>query len=250
MKRITSVGSFVLSAIMFASSGWTQESQLTALQILDKADEVINAPKDSELTMKLVLIDKTGKEEVREIKTLQKGSNKRVAKFLSPASQKGIAFLSLPGDIMYLYLPAFKKVRRIASHVKNGKFAGTDFTYEDMEATKLSEKYVPELLKNEDNCYVLQLKPKKDVQTDYSKQIMYIRTDNYLPVKIERYDKANKLCKTEVREKIEKSGDYWTFKESVMEDLKTGHKTKMIMTEVKYDTGLTDEVFTERFLTR
>ncbi len=173
-----------------------------------------------------------------------------MAKFISPASQKGIAFLSLPDDIMYLYLPACKKTRRIASHVKNTKFAGTDFTYEDMEAKRYSEKYIPELLKKDENHYILQLIPKKGVKTDYSKLIMWVRADNFYPTKIELYDRGNNLHKVMTKEKIEKVGKYWISKESEMEDLKTKRKTRMIIVDVKFDSKLSDEIFTERYLSR
>lgn len=227
-----------------------EELTLTASQILEKVDDIINAPKDQDLKIKLVLIDKEGKEKIREMSMLQKGSDKRMVKFLSPADQKGIAFLSLPDDIMYLYLPAFKKVRRIASHVKNTKFAGTDFTYEDMEAKRYLEKWLPELIKKEDSHYILQLNPKEGVKTDYSKLIMWVRTDNFYPTKIEHYDKGNKLYKVMVREKIEKVKEYWISKQSEMEDLKEKHKTKMLLEDVKFDSGLSDEFFTERYLSR
>jgi len=227
-----------------------QEKTFNANEILSKVDDVVNAPKDQDLNMKLILIDKEGKEEMRELIMLQKGSEKRVAKFISPASQKGIAFLSLPDDIMYLYLPAFKKTRRIASHIKNTKFAGTDFTYEDMEAKRYSEKYISDLLKKDENFFTLQLKPKEGVKTDYSKLVMWVRADNFYPTKIEFYDKANNLCKVMVREKIEKVDKYWVSKESEMEDLKAKHKTKMILVDVKFDSGLSDEIFTERYLSR
>jgi outer membrane lipoprotein-sorting protein len=155
----------------------------TAEDILKNADAVVNAPKDQDLKVKLILTDKKGKEKTREMSMLQKGSDKRMVKFLSPADQKGIAFLSLPDDVMYLYLPAFKKIRRIASHVKNTKFAGTDFTYEDMEAVRYSDKYEPEFLRKEDSLFVLQLIPKEGLKTDYSKLIMWIREDNFYIVK-------------------------------------------------------------------
>jgi len=250
MKKCILLSFLMLSMMMSVSYVWAQEKQLTELQILEKVDDVINAPKDQNLKIKLVLIDKKGKEEVREMSMLQKGSDKRMVKFLSPASQKGIGVLSLPDDIMYLYLPAFKKTRRIASHVKNTKFAGTDFTYEDMEAKRYSEKYDPELLKKTENHYILQLKPKKDVKSDYSKLIMWVRTDNFYPTKIEHYDKGNNLYKVMVREKIEKVGEYWISKESEMEDLKAQHKTKMIIVDVKFDSGLSDGIFTKRYLSR
>ena len=250
MKKLFLLSLVVLIMITMVSQGWAQKKQLTASQILEKVDDVINAPKDQNLKIELILIDKDGKEKEREMVMLQKGSDKRMVKFLSPANQRGIAFLSLPDDIMYLYLPAFKKVRRIASHVKNTKFAGTDFTYEDMEAKRYSEKYIPELLKKEENYYILQLKPKEGVKTDYSKLVMWIRTDNFYPTKIEHSDKGNKLYKVMLREKIEKVSGYWTSKESEMEDLKREHKTKMIFVEIKFDSGLSDDKFTKRYLSR
>jgi len=179
MKKCILSSMLILSIIASLTQVWAQEKQLTASQILSKVDDVVNAPKDQDLKIKLILIDKEGKEETRELVMFQKGSDKRMVKFTSPASQKGIAFLSLPNDIMYLYLPAFKKTRRIASHIKNTKFAGTDFTYEDMEAKRYSEKYIPELLKRDESHYILQLKPKEGIVTDFSKLVMWIRTDNF-----------------------------------------------------------------------
>jgi outer membrane lipoprotein-sorting protein len=235
---------------MFGAQGWADENQLTASQILEKMDDVINAPKDQELKVKLVLIDKNGREQVREMSMLQKGNNQRMVKFLSPAAQKGIAFLSLPDDSMYLYLPAFNKVRRIASHVKNNKFAGTDFTYEDMEAKRFSDKYNPELVKEEDKYYVLQLAPKEGIQTDNLKLLMWLRKDNFYPTKIEFFDKGDNLYKIMTREKIEKVDGYWISRESEIEDLRAKHKTKMIIIDITFDSGLSDDRFTKRYLAR
>ncbi len=220
----------------------------TAEDILKNVDAVVNAPKDQDLKVKLILTDKKGKEKTREMSMLQKGSDKRMVKFLSPADQKGIAFLSLPDDVMYLYLPAFKKIRRIASHVKNTKFAGTDFTYEDMEAVRYSDKYEPEFLRKEDSLFVLQLIPKEGLKTDYSKLIMWIREDNFYIVKIEHYNKGDKLFKIMTRDKIEKIDEYWIARESKMQDLKAKHTTKMIFEEVKFDSGFSDDKFTKRNL--
>ena len=250
MKRVIVLSVVVFCTIIFISQSWAQELSFSAAQILDKMDHVLNAPKDQDVRVKLILIDKNGKEKVREMSMLQKGSDQRMVKFLSPADQKGIAFLSLPDDIMYLYLPAFKKVRRIASHVKNTKFAGTDFTYEDMEAKYFSEKYNPELLKKEEDLYILQLQPKKGIQTDNSKLIVWVRKDNFYPTKIEYYDKGYNLYKLMKREKIEQVDGYWISRESEMEDIKAKHKTKMLILDVILDSGLSDDIFTKRYLSR
>ena len=230
------------------SMSWAEEAQLTAVQILDKADDVINAPQDQDLKIKLILINKKGNEKIREMSMLQKGSDKRVVKFLSPADQKGIAFLSLPDDVMYIYMPAFKKVRRIASHVKNTKFAGTDFTYEDMEAVRYSDKYIPEFIEKKDNHFLLQLTPKEGIKTDYSKLIMWFRVDNFYITKIDHYNRGDKLFKIMTRNNIEEINGYWIAKESEMQDLKSKHTTKMIIEEVKLDSKISDDKFTKRNL--
>ncbi|MDO9576332.1 MAG: outer membrane lipoprotein-sorting protein [Candidatus Cloacimonadales bacterium] len=248
MKKIIQRSLFLLLISLFFASLWAEEIQLTAVQILGKADDVINAPQDQDLKIKLILIDKKGKEKVREMSMLQKGSDKRLVKFLSPADQKGIAFLSLPDDVMYLYMPAFKKIRRIASHVKNTKFAGTDFTYEDMEAVRYSDKYIPEFIEKKDNHFLLQLTPKEGIKTDYAKLIMWVREDNFYITKIEHYNRGDKLFKIMIRDKIEKIGEYWLARESEMQDLKSKHTTKMIIEEVKLDSEVSDDKFTKRNL--
>jgi len=237
----------LLVSLCFASLG-AEETKLTAIQILQRADDVINAPKDQDLTIKLILIDKKGNEKVREMSMLQKGSDKRLVKFLSPADQKGIAFLSLPDDVMYFYMPAFKKIRRIASHVKNSKFAGTDFTFEDMEAVRYSDKYNPQFIKIEDNHFLLQLKPKEGIKTDYSKLIMWVSEDNFYITKIEHYNRGDKLFKIMTRDNIEKIGGYWLARESEMQNLKSKHSTKMIIEEVKFDSEFSNDLFTKRNL--
>jgi len=217
-----------------------------ASSILTQMDDVLFAPKDSKGKMKIVITDKNGKQKVRDAISLQKGLNKKLFRFTAPASQAGIATLSLPNDLTYLFLPAFGKERRISSSVKSQKFAGTDFSYDDMEAKLYAEKYVPKLIKTENDVYVLELSPISK-KSEYSKLIAKIHKTNYYPTFIEYYDKGGKKIK-EATFKFEKIGKYWNNKEIVMTDLKKNHKTKMIKTGVQFDIGLTDDDFTVRKL--
>lgn len=227
---------------VFPAQAWSAE------EILKKVDEVVNAPKDRQARIKVIIIDSQGKEEIREMLSYQKGSDHRLVKFTSPAEHRGIGFLSLPNEVMYLYLPAYGRTRRIASHVKNTKFAGTDFTYEDMEAVRYSERWSSEWLKEEADSYVLELKPKAQTKTQYSKMIMWIRKENFYPLKVELYDRANRLSKLLTLDKVEKIGSYWVSRQMTMEDLKEKRKTVLELEEIKFDVGLSDEIFTERFL--
>ncbi|HPM92800.1 MAG TPA: hypothetical protein PKZ74_08310, partial [Bacteroidales bacterium] len=76
----------------------------TASEVLRKADDVMYAPKDQKAAVKIILTDKKSNTQERAAQYIQKGSEMRLFKFTAPASQQGIAFLSLPDDVMYLYL--------------------------------------------------------------------------------------------------------------------------------------------------
>ena len=243
MKKLK-IQKTVLTVLIAAGSIFLVNGQ-DANAILKNMDDVMYSPKDMTGMNKIVLIDKAGKQETREASILQKGNDKRIFRFSAPASQAGIAVLSLPNDVMYLYLPAFGKERRISTSVKSQNFAGTDFSYDDMEAKPYSDKYTPKLLKTEDNVFVLELTPKG--QTDYSKVIVNVNKTNYYPEVMEYYDKGNTKLK-EAKYTFKKIGNYWNAQEIEMADLKKNHKTKMQMSEVKYDSGLTDDDFTVRKL--
>ncbi len=233
---------FIIAFSLFSGINVTAQDATT---ILKKMDDMMFSPKDITASNKIILIDKTGKQEVREATLMQKGSDKRMFRFTSPASQAGIAILSLPGDVMYLYLPAFGKERRIATSAKNQNFAGTDFSYDDMESTSYSSKYSPKSIKTEGNVFILELTAKG--QSEYSKIVMSVNSTHYYPESMEYYDKGNTKIK-EAKYSFRKVGNYWNAMEVEMTDLKKNHKSKMQMSDVKYDTGLTDDDFTVRKL--
>ncbi len=235
----------VLVSALFLLIGIGANAQ-DANAILKKMDDVMYSPKDMTGKTKIVLIDKAGKEKTREANIIQKGNDKRIFRFTAPSSQAGIAVLSLPNDVMYLYMPAFGKERRISSSVKKQNFAGTDFSYDDMEAKPYAEKYTPKFIKSEGNAYELELTP-KSVKSAYSKLIVKIHKTNYYPITMDYYDKGNKKVK-EGTYNFEKIGNYWNAQEMYIKDLKKRHATKMLMSNVKYDQGLSDDEFTVRKL--
>ncbi len=229
---------------------WGNLMAQDAQSIVAKADAVVNAPKTQKAVMKMLLTDKNGNEKNREAAFLQKGTEKRIMRFTAPADQKGIAFLSLPDDIQYLYMPAFHKVRRIASHVKNTKFAGTDFTYDDLSSFEYAKDYDAKLVDQNDKNWILKLTPKSGVKKDYGKLKMWVRKDNYYPEKIEYYDKGGNLWKTMERRQIEKVGKYWVSKEMEIKDVKENHSTKMQLKDLRFDIKISDKTFTKRYLKR
>ena len=245
--RNTGICLLILSLLMFIGNSFEVQSQ-NADELLRKMDEAMFAAKDSKSKIKMVLTDKNGNQKTREAVAKQKGPDMRIFKFTSPSSQAGIAFLSLPGDIMYLYLPAFGKERRIASHVKNQGFAGTDFSYGDMESKTYSESYNASLVENRSGEYLIDLIPKDLGKSEYMKLTVKLDKASFYPLRISFFDKNGIMIKELVNERIEKIDGYWVALEMTMTNLKKNHKTQMFLSEVSNDNGFDDSEFTVRKL--
>ncbi len=238
-NRILLTAITLFMAVIFANAQ-------TAAEILKRTDDVMYAPKDQSSKVKIILTDKKGNKQEREAEYIQQGSEMRLFKFTAPASQMGISFLSLPDDVMYLYLPAYEKERRIASHVKNQTFAGTDFSYDDMESKPLSDEYDAELISQTADAWKLKLIPKPGIESDYSHQEILINKDNNYFRQVDYYDLGGQKIKQLVNRKIEKIDGYWAATEIEMTDLVKAHSTVFQSFELSFDDNLTEENFTVR----
>ena len=238
----------MLLPMMLLTFSVQNTSAQSAAEIMNKMDNILYAAKDQTSQLRMVLTDRNGNERVREASLWQKGTDKRMFRFTSPAGEAGIAFLSLPDDVMYLYMPAFGKERRIATHVKNQAFAGTDFSYDEMESVPYASKYVPKMIGQTADFWTLELTPKPGLKSDYSKIEVKVRKSNNCPETMVSYDKSGNKLKTADYTFV-KEGKYWYPKEVKMTDLKKNHTTSMIMNKVTFDSNLSDQLFTVRNLT-
>ena len=99
------------------------------------------------------------------MKTLEVANDgdKSLSIFDKPRDVKGTAFLSFShtkgADDQWLYLPALKRVKRIASRNKSGPFMGSEFSFEDLASFEIG-KYTYKFLKEEacalGNCFVVE----------------------------------------------------------------------------------------------
>ncbi len=234
------------------------KAEITGRDIIEK---VINreAPKTTEVKVRMLLIDKNGKEREREFFSYSKDypeGRKSVMRFEKPADVKGMGFLQIQHkkgeDEQFLYLPELKRVRRLTGSARRGSFFGSDLSYEDLEERDIDEDNHT-LLREEkyDNqdVFVVESTPKDPSSTQYSRVIQWIRKDNYIPIKVEFY-KDDAIVKELKVEKIDKIDGYWTAIKTRIKTIKSGHSTSVELIEIKNNKPISDDVFTERFLAR
>ncbi|MEN3045694.1 MAG: outer membrane lipoprotein-sorting protein [Candidatus Hydrothermales bacterium] len=223
-------------------------SILNGNEILKKVEDNYNAPSDRISELKMILVEADGTQKEREMKVWMKGKNKKLFVFKSPADVKGVGFLVLSDDELYIYLPAFKKIRRIASHVKNESFMGTDFSYNDLAKSEFTKNYNATIKEENENQYVLELTPKPGSDVEYSKLTMFVNKKIFLPDSVKFFDKGKNLLKIMRNKKFVQIKNYWSIPEIEMENVKDKHKTIMKTIKQDYDLGLSDEIFTQRNL--
>lgn len=239
MKTFTIAITISLLIILSGSSSIAQDAYL----LLQQMDEVMQAPKDKQGNVKIILSNlKSGKIKEREAIMKQKGKDMRLYQYTKPESQAGIATLSLPDGVMWMYMPAFGKPKKISLLSKSQAFTGTDFSYEDMESKSYTERYIASFIKEEDLSYALELVPKSE-KSKYSKIIVHVHITDKYPMLMEFFDKGNNKFK-EATYKYKHSGKYWYAEEVVMTDLKKEHSTTIELKDVIFDQGLSDEEFT------
>ena len=152
MKRF--VAPLVIVAMLAPAVALAGPAEDKGLEIANEADRRDEGFGDSRSNMVMVLRNKRGQESKREleIRTLEvKGDgDKSMTVFHTPRDVRGTALLTfshpVDADEQWLYLPALRRVKRIASNNKSGPFMGSEFAYEDFASQEV-EKYTYKYLK-------------------------------------------------------------------------------------------------------
>ncbi|MBT3312757.1 MAG: outer membrane lipoprotein-sorting protein [Desulfobacterales bacterium] len=255
-------------------------------RIVMKLQKIIHSKKDGGIKVKA--------ERERKIVQYRKAygkDDKIVMFFLEPADVRGTGFLSYVYDDsekdndQWLYLPALKKIKRIASGDKSGSFMGSDFSFVDVSDIKIDEykhKFLTDgdlkgLLKEKSVQSILKKKFGKDgfskakiwlttggmkvvesIPVDkkilkdngYSRIISWIKPDNLIIEKTLYFGKNKRAFKVRETIKSEKIQGIWSFTEMNMENFKKKHRTIIKFDDTKYNLGVKDSYFTQRTLER
>ncbi|MFH1691187.1 MAG: outer membrane lipoprotein-sorting protein [Candidatus Omnitrophota bacterium] len=256
MKKVL----FLLLAI-FGIFYFYQENifAMTADEIVTKANRVAYySGSDGRAHVKMVVTDKQGRERVREFVILRKnepgtGEQKYYVYFQKPEDVRGMVYMVWKhlsrDDDRWLYLPALDLVRRVSSSDKRSSFVGSNFVYEDISGRGLNEdEHV--LLEETDLYYKVGNTPRDKNAVEFDHYDVWIDRKTYMPVKAQYFDVGNKLIKEIEALKVEEVKGYPTVIKSIARDKVSGGSTVSEFSGIDYDIGLTDDIFTERYLRR
>lgn len=238
--------------------------------------------RDAEFVGKAYFIDKSGsvreRETLRQRITLGRKSDdiayKDLVMFTAPTQVKGLATLTWTymdpkrqAD-SWLWVPSLKKIRKISQANADDSFLGSDFTNEDI----LTRRFEDETYKliGEENfkgytceydkktyfkgapCFVIEARPKRSPWY-YSKRTLWVDKKTGSGIYEEMFDPLGRMFKTIFKdyEILNVNGrEYSTQVLLEGKDLRSGHRTVIINSDVTFDQGLSEDLFTERTLTQ
>jgi len=179
-----------------------------------------------------------------------------LVRFKSPPDVADTGLLSIgdrqEGVDQWIYLPAHGRVRRIPAGRQGGRFAGSDFFYEDMRdrPVELDEhRWRGGATLDGRPVEKVESRPLEASSSSYARRIYWIDPEKNLPVRIDFYRRGESDPFKRFRVLASKVvDDLRVISDSVMEDLESGHQTRLqsLLVERRYD--LPDYLFSRRTL--
>ncbi len=249
-------------AVALATSSLLGESdEEKGLRIAKLAEASDQGFGDFKSSITMTLKDRHGNTSVREMRnaTLEgvDDGDKTLIIFDTPRDVKGSAVLTWThkekSDDQWLYLPALKRVKRIASRNKSGPFMGSEFAYEDLasqEIEKYSYRFLREEKLNGADCYVIERDP-VDKYSGYSTLETWIHKDRLTAEKVVFYDRKKSLLKTLTMEGYHQYKEkHWRADVFKMINHQKGKETTLEWKGYRFKNGLKDRDFQQTALKR
>lgn len=231
-----------------------------ATEIMQKSQAAFyEAGQDMKARVKMMLMTREGQQRLRELTMLRKnfpaGEQKYFLYFHNPADVSGTVFMvyKYPNreDDRWLFIPALNLVQRVAARDSRSSFVGSDFSYEDISGRDLeadTHRVVRTEALGNRQTVVIESVPTREA--DYTKKLSWVEQATFLPLKEEYYDVQGALYKVFTADETLDVQGLPTVTKRTMTNVKTGHKTEVVLETTAYNVGLGDEIFTERTLRR
>jgi outer membrane lipoprotein-sorting protein len=269
MQRRTALSVFLLGLTLTAgtTAGSAHADDLSAADVMQKAEQ---ARRVRDLTAEASLTTEAdGRTKVKTFTLWTALSDdgvhyRTLARFHTPAviRNEGVLILEgAAGNDVHLYLPRYKKVRRVESSSQSSSFMGSVFSYSDIAVQHAAEwDHVRERTEPcpgaDGTCHVIASTPKTPAirsRTGYGKAVQWVRDGTWVVMRGAYYGPDGTLSKVTTASEVVKvaSGpDRWLALSMRIEDTKTRRFTVLRLRNVQVDKGIADSVFTQQNLAR
>lgn len=258
MIRRTLIAALLL-VTLGASTASAETPEEKGRAVAREADKRLDGFKDYSATLTMTLKAKNGQEAVRELryKSLETpgDGDKSLTLFDQPKDVEGTTLLTFAhktvDDDIWLFLPALKRVKRIAGNNKSGPFMGSEFSFEDFgvqEVEKYTYKFLREDKLDGEDCLVIERVPVERT-SGYSRTEAWFDKSEYRLQKIDYFNKNGAFLKTLRAAGYKKYLEqYWYPDRYEMINHDTGRSTLLDFKDYKFRNGFTERDFDQSAL--
>jgi hypothetical protein len=240
--------------VLWFSGAIAASPQDQGLAIVLEADRRGQGFGDTASTLQMTLRNKRGEETLRRLRsrTLEQADDgdKSLIIFDDPKDIRGTAFLTFSHaqgpDDQWLYLPALKRVKRIAASNQSGPFMGSEFAYEDLGSQEV-DKYDYRLLGEEtfdDRQHFMVERIPRDPKSGYTRHVIWLDQIEYRTFRVEYHDRKGSLLKTlNISDYQQYLQRYWRPGRMDMVNHQTGKSTTLLWSDYSFGNGFSERDF-------
>jgi hypothetical protein len=211
----------------------------------------------------MVLQKKNGPQRKRKMRWMirqdDRSGDRALVRFLAPASIKGTAMLTVENvggeDDQWLYLPAFRRTRRVGSGELGDRFAGSDIYNEDFKRRRPHEyrfKLLGSAKVDGHDCWVIESRPKSAKvrrETPYGKSMYWMRKDVMFIVQARHFDRRLRPLKQVKMTDLKRVGRRAIRpNKQIFFDVQRQHRTVILINNRRTDLVLRDGLFSRNAL--
>ena len=262
---LAAIATLVAAALMLPLATPANASDEKGLAIATEVDNRDKGWGDVTVEGEMVLKNKAGNESVRKFRSTileaadASEGDRSIITFSEPRDVRGTALLTHSkiepdDDSQWIFLPAVKRVKRISSSNRTGKFVSSEFSYEDLGSEEVADNdhiWLEDAACEHDaalTCAAVESRP-KNKRSGYSRRVSFIDLDEYRVHRIDFYNRRGDLEKSlRFEDYRQYEGQFWRAHVMIMDNSQTGKSTRLAWGDYSFRQGLTERDFTPQGL--
>ena len=237
--------------IVHLSGGSTLVAQdLTATEIVKKADDKFNGEKSSYSVMSMTVIRPDWQRTI-EFRNWSLGRDYALTLITTPAKEAGQTFLKRTSE-MWSWNPSISRLIKLPPSMMSQGWMGSDYTNDDiLRESSVVNDYTHQIMGEETIdgrlCYKIQLTAKEGASIVWGKQIQWIDKKEFLILKTELYDEDGYLVRTEKGSDIKiMDGRSVTSKIELIPQDEPDNRTILEIREIKFNVPVEESFFSQQ----
>lgn len=245
---------FISLTLIVLSSCMLNAQELSATDIVRRADEKFNGEKSGLTIMSMTIVRATW-ERSFEFKNWTLGRENSLTLITSPAREAGQTFLKR-GSEMWSWNPSISRLIKLPPSMMSQGWMGSDYTNDDiLKESSVVNDYTHEIVGEETIdgvvCYKILMTSKKDAAIVWGHQIRWIDKKDFLLLRAELYDEDGYIVRTETGSEIKMmDGRLIPTKIELLPAEEPENRTLLEIKEIKFNIPLEDSFFSQQNMKR